>query len=380
MDLFDRMSTDMGNARRFALQHAGRTLYTHSHKWLVWDGKRWKMDEMAAVERMARLTVRSLWDERDALNAQQRQVAEAAGENVDDATKTRIAEMQKESGRSTAWALKSQARRAVDNMLALAASEPEIRAHATDFDVAPWLLNVRNGTLDLQTGELYPHDPTDRLTKLTDIDYDPAAQCPLWLVFLEWALPDAEVRVFMQRFVGYSLTGDVSEQFFTFLFGGGNNGKSVFSETVMRLLGEYCVKMSHETITDKKRRAGGATEDIARLQGKRLFVVNEWPDNVALNEEMVKDMTGEDTLTARFLYKGSFDFHSEGKLLVYGCVCQSEIASIDHEKTRQLNRLIERKIIRNRVAGSSEMVSSATELVVSAPQMRVVGRHVQAAD
>lgn len=314
---FDKMLTDLGNARRFAKDHAGRILHTKAHGWLYWDGKRWAPDETGAAERLARLTVRRLWDEVDTINGKLRDLSEAASGD-DQAANAEVERLKKRVGQVTTWAMKSQSRPRIEAMLALAKSEVDIAVNAEMFDANPWLLNVRNGTLDLQTATLRPHDPQDKLTKLVDVDYDPDASCPLWMAFIDKVLPDASVRDFMRRYTGYSLTGDTSEQSFAFLYGTGRNGKSVFADMVLRLTGEYGLKMSSATLTDTRRAAGAATEDIARLHGRRLYVANEWPENAPLAENFVKELTGGDVLAARFLNKGTFEFTPQGKLMVIG--------------------------------------------------------------
>jgi len=310
---FDKMLTDLGNARRFAKDHAGRILYTKAHGWLAWDGRRWAVDDTGAAERLARLTVRRLWDELQRMNDELRQLADDA-----DPQQADIDKQKKRITAHTSWSIKSQSRQRIDAMLALARSETGIAVHAEDFDATPWLLNVRNGTLDLKTGTLKPHDPNDKITKLIDIDYAHDAACPLWTKFLETVLPDAEVRQFLQRWVGYCLTGDVSEQAFAFLYGKGQNGKSLFAGTLLRMMGEYGLKMATETITETKRQAGAASEDIARLHGKRFYLTTEWQEGTALDENLVKDLTGGDVLAARFLHKGTFEFMPVGKLTIVG--------------------------------------------------------------
>src|SRR5690606_18535700 len=127
----------------------------------------------------------------------------------------------------TSWAKKCQSRGRLEAMVALAQSEPEIAERYDSFDKQPWLLNVQNGTVNLRTGELLPHHRGDLLTKVAPVDYDPNAQCPAWLAFLDRIMDgNRDLIDFLQRAVGYSLTGDVSEQVLFFLHGAGANGKS----------------------------------------------------------------------------------------------------------------------------------------------------------
>ena len=314
---FASMTTDLGNSNRFAVDHRGRVLYTKAHGWLVWDGRRWAEDDTGGVERLARLTVQRIWNDVNAISERLKTLSTEAGDGDGDKA-DEIDKLQKRQRALSAWAVKSQQRTRQEAMLALARSEVGIAARGEDFDAKPWLLNVANGTLDLRTGNLRKHDPGDKLTKLIDVDYYPDATAPTWAAFLDRVQPDADVRTFLQRYTGYSLTGDTSEQCLTFMYGSGRNGKSVYADLMLRLLGGYGLKMSTETLTEMRRQAGAATEDVARLHGKRLYVASEWRESAPLAENFVKELTGGDMLTARFLHKGSFDFKPEGKLLIYG--------------------------------------------------------------
>ena len=314
---FGGMTTDLGNANRFAVDHRGKVLYTKAHGWLCWDGRRWAEDDTGGVERLARLTVQRIWNDVNDVSERLKTLSTEAGDGDGDKA-DEIDKLQKRQRTLSAWAVKSQQRTRQEAMLALARSEVGIAARGEDFDAKPWLLNVANGTLDLHTGKLRKHDPGDKLTRLIDVDYHPDAAAPTWLAFLDRVQPDADVRTFLQRYTGYSLTGDTSEQCLAFLYGSGRNGKSVYSDLMLRLLGGYGLKMSTETLTETRRQAGAATEDVARLHGKRLYVASEWKESAPLAENFVKELTGGDMLTARFLHKGSFDFKPEGKLLIYG--------------------------------------------------------------
>ena len=191
--------TDLGNAARFARQHQANVRYCYDWKqWLLWDGQRWKRDTTGAVLRLARETVRSIYQE--------------AASAADEAERKALAR----------WAMQSEAERRITAMLHLAESEPGIPIEAEDLDRDPWLLNVENGTLDLRTGTLRPHRREDLLTRLAPVVYDPCATCPRWLAFLERILNgNAPLLRFLQQAIGYSLTGDTREQVLFLLHGSG---------------------------------------------------------------------------------------------------------------------------------------------------------------
>jgi len=168
--------------------------------------------------------------------------------------------------------------------------------------------------VNLASGELLEHDPEHLCSRLSSIEYRDA-ECPNWFNFLERIQPDPQVRKYLQRAVGYSLTGDTGEQCLFFAHGTGRNGKSVFLETIGALLGEFAVASSMNAFELKK---GAIPNDIARLAGARLVTVSETADGQRINEPLIKDLTGGDTITARFLRREFFEFRPEFKLWIRG--------------------------------------------------------------
>ncbi len=174
-------------------------------------------------------------------------------------------------------------------------------------------MNVSNGTLDLRTGELRPHRREDWLTKITPIVYDPEASCPQWHAFLRCILAGRQdVIDFLQRAIGYSLTGDTSEQCLFLLHGTGANGKSTFLEIARALLGDYAEQAEFSTFLHKDRDT--VRNDLAKLRGARFVSAVEVEEGRRLSEVVVKQLTGGDTITARFLFKEFFDFKPGFKL------------------------------------------------------------------
>ena len=288
--------TDFGNAERLAY-HAGQDLrYCHDWaRWLVWTGQRWEIDRAGLVKRRAKEAVRRIY-------------AEAAN-LVDEEARKELAK----------WAMRSEAKPRVDAMIDLAQSERGIPALSDELDSNAWLLNCGNGTLDLRTGELRPHRRADLCTKITAVSYDPDARCPTWLAFLTTIMAGNQDLIgFLQRAIGYSLTGDVSEQVLFFAYGTGANGKSTFAETMTAVMGDYAQKAPRGMLTMRPNGAEGIPNDIARLPGARFVVSNEVDEGRRLAEAQVKDLTGGDTLTARFMRGEFFEFKPSHKLWVYG--------------------------------------------------------------
>ena len=292
-------TTDLGNAERLVKQFGVDMRFCHSFgKWLIWDGKHWKIDTNGAAIRMAKQTVRLI-------HAEIATIAVMDG----DTDKTVVSALTKHANRS-------ESRDKLMAMLKLAESEPEVSITNDTLDTDEWLLNVANGTLDLRTGTLRAHNRTDLITKITPINYAPTP-CPLWMKFLERVIPDEAMRDYVQRACGYTLTGRISEQCVFFLYGGGKNGKSVFTGVLEHLLADYWGKTRAETLM-QKRDQGGIPNDVAALRGLRLCTVSEINNGQRLNEALIKDLTGGDTLSARFLHQEFFNFKPAFKLWLYG--------------------------------------------------------------
>lgn len=283
--------TDIANGARLATRHGENLRFTVERGWHAWDGRRWQCDEkMVSIQGLAKETARSIFDE---------------------------IKSSPDPKSMFAHARRSQSKKSVEAMIWLARSEPGIAARITDFDANGWLLNLANGTLELRTGELRPHRRDDLISNLVNINFDPNAECELWDAFL-WRVLDRndDLYAYLRRFVGYLLVGDTSDQSLHFLYGLGANGKSVFCEVLMRLLGEYAVAVSPDLIMFKKHH--GIPNDVARLRGVRAALMNETSQGARFDEAKLKDLTGGDTLTARFLNQEFFDFHPTHRLLIRG--------------------------------------------------------------
>lgn len=214
-------------------------------------------------------------------------------------------------------AKQTQNRRALESMEVLARAEPGVLADINDFDADPWLLNVQNGTLDLRTLRLSPHSPTDLISKIAGTHYDPSATAPTWAGFLDRVMAgDAELILYLQRTVGYSLTGLSNERALHFFYGDGANGKSVFSEVILHLFGNYGLVLGSDLLM--ARIPGAIPNDIAALRGQRVVFLNETQQGSAFDEQKLKALTGGDTLSGRFLHKEYFTFRPAHKLFLRG--------------------------------------------------------------
>jgi putative DNA primase/helicase len=279
--------TDLGNARRLVHRHGRNLRYCWLwRKWLVWDGKRWVKDDTGEVYRLAKETVSSIYQE-------------AAAAPNDEARK----ELGKHATRSEAGAR-------IKEMVDLARSDVPVMPD--ELDASPDLLNTESGTIDLRTGELREHRREDLITKIAPTTYRPDAAAPTWEAFLERVLPGEDLRAFVQRAVGYSATGDTSEQCMFINYGGGANGKSTFQEAIAAALGDYAMRAPTEMLLAK--RSDGVPNDVARLKGARFVSASETEEGRRLAESRIKDLTGQDTITARFMKAEWFDFAPTHKL------------------------------------------------------------------
>ena len=198
-----------------------------------------------------------------------------------------------------------------------AASVRPVLAEAFDRDL--WVLNCLNGTLDLRDGSFRTHRHEDMLTKLTGVSYDPEARCPRWESFINEVMQgDRERAAFLQKALGYSLTGDTSQECLFILYGPtSRNGKGTTMETVVRVMGSYAKTASPDTIAQKNNANPGApNEDLARLAGARLVSIAEPDKHMKLSAATVKSLTGNDTQKARNMYEGSFEFRPQFKILI----------------------------------------------------------------
>lgn len=283
--------TEVGNAQRLVEAYGHELRYVPQWgAWLVWRGDRWERDTTGAIDRRAKRIAAALFAE--------------AITHADAATRKQW----------LAHAGKTETSRGVAALIRLAQSEPTIPVEPHQLDADPWLLNVANGTLDLRTGRLRPHTQADLITKRIPIAYDPTATYPDWDRFLDTATGgDHELARFLQRAVGYSLTGDTSEEKLFFVHGPTAAGKSTFMEAVKAMLGDYASQSDFETFLARND-AGGPRGDIARLAGARLVASIEVDEGKKLAEGLVKTLTGGDTVTARFLYRDEFEFRPAFKL------------------------------------------------------------------
>ena len=310
--------TDLGNARRFARLHGQDFRHTRQWGWLSWAGERWEREANGEVHRAAKATATGYYTEAASILDRAKAKAAAAGaDGLTDDERVKLGaeanELSAHASAMTQWAKVCQGRARLESIGKLAESELPIATKSEIFDLNPWLLNVENGTIDLRTGTLSPHRRSDLLTTLAPVRYDPDATCPLWLAFLDRIMDgNREMVDFLRRAVGYSLTGDVSEQKLFFPHGSGANGKSTFINTILSILGgDYAIQAAPELLVVGKDRH---PTEVADLYGKRLVASTEVDDGRRLAEGLVKQLTGGDKIKARLMRQDFFQFDPTHKL------------------------------------------------------------------
>ena len=290
----DYALTDLGNAERFIDQHGDDVLYClELVKWLTWDWQRWSPDRTEEIVRRGHQTVRNISLEVD----------------------NTMGEEQKEA--ILKHAMRSEALGRVKNMINSARAYVPVLPE--DLDQESMLLNCTNGIVDLNTGDLLTHTRERLMTKMIKVKYDPKAECKEWEKFLDLVTGgDKKLQYSLQLAIGYSLTGSTDEHLFFFLYGLGANGKTTFTETIRRLMGDYSHRTDIEALLQSWRHGQEATPHLADLAGARFVLASELPENRKLNESLIKEITGGDSITARYLYGQPFSFQPTHKLWVFG--------------------------------------------------------------
>jgi len=275
--------TEHGVAQAFASRHRDRLRYCHdTGAWFVWNGRRWRQDKTKRAFDWARRLAAELSSDREF--------------------------------KTKAITGKAAFASAVER---LAQADRSIACTMDKWNPDAFLLGTPDGTVDLRTGILMPAKQTDFITKLTAVGPSATADCPLWLAFLGQATAgDRDLIAFLRRWCGYVLTGDTREHALLFIYGPGGNGKSVFINTVQRVVGEYCRTASMDTFTASH--GDKHPTDLAMLQGARMVVATETEEGRAWAESRIKQMTGGDMIAARFMRQDFFEYRPAFKLTIAG--------------------------------------------------------------
>ena len=281
--------TEAGDAEFFADKHQHDVRWDNTREqWLIFDGTRWKHDEIGVITELAVQAMR---------DRQLIAVKTPAGDEVQAARRKAYVK----------WTMAGESRNRVTSMLFFAKGLDPIRDDGTNWDTKPYLLCVENGVVDSLTGRLREGRPEDRITNCTHVAYRPNARSELW----ERTLADIfegnqDILAYFQRLVGYSASGTAQEEMFAMLWGEGRNGKGTLIEAIRRSFGDYADDLPFASL--EKNARGAIANDMAKLPGKRFVTASETEGSVRLNEQRIKNLSGRDPQTCRFLHREYFTY------------------------------------------------------------------------
>ena len=289
----DFETTDTGNGQRFAYLFGDIIRYMRNRKrWFFWDGKVWCEDTTNEIRRLADKAIQNIKDQAFA---------------CDDENKQSIL---------LRHALRTAGNKAKTNMITESEHLRGIAIGTEYFDSQSDLINLQNGIVNLRNGEIIEHSADYHMSRIGYASCAGEGAPKRWLQFLDEITDgNRELQRFLQKAVGYSLTASIREQCAFICFGNGCNGKSTFMDVVATIMGQYAVNMQAESIMVKKS-GGAVNSDIARLKGARLVTVAEPEEGLKLNESLMKQLTGGDPVTARFLFGDEFEFRPQFKLWI----------------------------------------------------------------
>lgn len=278
-------TNDSANARRLVERHGKNLKFCPALGWLLWSDTSWRKDELRAVRELAKDTMFALSEDKQESEVLQR------------------------------WGRRSLNSSGISALLVSAETVDEIRTDFKEFDRNSMLVPCSNGTFNLKTGKLQPHNRDDLITHQMNVEYNPEAVCPQFDAYLQRVMGgDQEMVDFLVRMMGYSLTGDNGEQVFFFLHGNGNNGKSTLLEIMLLMGGDYAWSTPAQSFILK--RSDDALFELASMAGKRVVVVGELPIGRTLNAALLKESTGGNRQNACHKYKNSFNYMPEYKLFL----------------------------------------------------------------
>jgi putative DNA primase/helicase len=283
-------TTDLGFSERFVARHGDKVRFVKEWGWLLYDGRRWLKVDQARIIELAK----------DSVRAMQKEAVELTNDN--------------ERRQLLEWAINSESDFRLTAMVKLV--KGALYAEATDFDTSTWLHNVLDGTIDLKTGELQAHNPIDLITKLAPVEYRGVSDGKRFEAFLlEVFNMDIDLVDYVPRAIGYSLTGQTTEDKFFMAYGSGRNGKTTLFGVIQAMLGDYASTASSSLILSQGN-FPKQSYDLAALIGTRFVTVSETESDKKLDVSTVKQLTGGDMVSAAAKYEKTVTFRPQLKLFL----------------------------------------------------------------
>ena len=301
--------TDVANATRFAQRFVGCLIFVPARgQWLEYISHAWRADALGLVTQHAIEVTRDMLLEASKLAIEAARIRDRA----------QRAALAAEAEALLGHARKSQQKPRLDAMVSIAATDPHLAVEQSWLDADDLLLGIQNGVIQLgDTTTFRAGRPEDLITRQGGCEWRGGSEdvpCARWEQFLQQVQPDPDVRHWLQKFIGYCLSGKTSEQMFLVLHGSGANGKSVLVEVLKRLLGGYAMTVQFSTFVE--RDPNSIRNDLAGLDKARLVVASEGPEGARLDEGVIKQVTGEDAITARFLHREFFTYTPRFKVVL----------------------------------------------------------------
>lgn len=289
--------TDVASGQRLVKKHGEQIRYCQPMgKWFVWTGRRWTIDQMHTIDRYVIGCTKDMWNE----------TAELKATGTFPMT---VEKMEK-------FCQYSDSVQGLTRAIRAAQTEKEVQVLPEHLDKPAMKLNVSNGTIDLETGDFYPHDPSQLLTKISPVKFDPDAVCPTWERFVRQVFRgDVEVIRYIKRLCGYWATGCIREQILPIFWGSGSNGKTTFLNVILEVLGQdYAMKAPQDFLMQKR----GETHptEKADLFGKRFVACSETEEGRKLSESLVKELTGKERVRARRMREDFWEFEPTHKIVM----------------------------------------------------------------
>lgn len=280
---------DTGNADRFVAKFQDKARYSYIDRgWYFYNGRKWEFDNLGHIKSLTEEVIQDM----------RKELVYCEDEDEEKAFLKHLKYTRNNRGKT--------------NMMK--ESEHRLAILPSDFDKDKDVFNVMNGVISLRDGKLFEHHHEKYLSKMSSVEYTDKIDTPLWNEFLNQIFDnDIELINYIQKAVGYSMSGSTKEQCVFFCYGNGRNGKSTFLDIISAIMGDYATNIQPETIM-VNRQTGGANSDIARLKGARFVTTVEPNQGARINEGLLKQLTGGDTVTARHLYGREFEFEAEFKL------------------------------------------------------------------